>query len=458
MLPQVSVIIPVFNDAGNLGLCLASLRASQDLPLEIIVVDDGSTDGSGAVAAKWGAKVLTTGGRRGPACARNIGAKQAIGDVLLFIDADVCVNSDTVRRVRSEFDDDPTLDALMGSYDSTPQASTFISQYRNLLHCFVHQSSPGKAATFWSGCGAIRRALFLEFGGFNEMYGAPAIEDVELGYRMFQKNRNLILCPDIQVKHLKRWNLKNMLRTDFFYRALPWSQLSLSSGSMPDALSLRISQRISVALVFLVTLMAAYLTIHWHVYFLVPLFATFFILLSGYWIGGWAHASVLVSSIMGGMLVAIGGLAYVFHMRAIIPLVALAALGLFVRHRYAYGVYERRKRTGVWMGGYSLVAAALVWVYFPWKPMALLLFLLFLGLIIANQQFYLFLATERGKFFALAAIPFHVLYFFSCGVAFIIEYVKFQADRVFGSSRRRVAELKNQAEAEAEPEVKGAVQ
>ena len=80
MLPQVSVIIPVFNDAGNLGLCLASLRASQDLPLEIIVVDDGSTDGSGAVAAKWGAKVLTTGGRRGPACARNVGAKQAIGE------------------------------------------------------------------------------------------------------------------------------------------------------------------------------------------------------------------------------------------------------------------------------------------------------------------------------------------------------------------------------------------
>jgi glycosyltransferase involved in cell wall biosynthesis len=458
MLPQVSVIIPVFNDAGNLGLCLASLRASQDLPREIIVVDDGSTDGSGAVAAKWGAKVLSSGGRRGPACARNIGAKEAVGDVLLFIDADVCVNSDTIRRIRAEFDDDPNLDALMGSYDTTPQASTFVSQYRNLLHCFVHQSSPGKAATFWTGCGAIRKSVFLEFGGFNQMYGAPAIEDVELGYRLFQAKRNLILCPDIQVKHLKRWNLKNMLRTDFFYRALPWSQLSLSSGNMPDALSLRISQRISVALVFLVSLMAAYLTLHWHVYFLVPFFATFFILLSGYWIGGWAHASVLVSSIMGGMLLAIAGLAYAFHMYAIVPLVALAALGLFVRHRYAYAVYDRRKRTGVWMGGYSLVAAALVWIYFPWKPMALLLFLLFLGLIIANQQFYLFLATERGKFFALAAIPFHVLYFFSCGVAFIIEFVKFKADRFFGSSRRQAAELKIQANADAETEAKGVVQ
>jgi hypothetical protein len=138
---------------------------------------------------------------------------------------------------------------------------------------------------------------------------------------------------------------------------------------------------------------------------------------------------------MGAMLVGIAGLSWAFHMYVIIPLVALAALGLFVRHRYAYGREERRKRTGVWMGGYSLVAAALVWLYFPWKPVALLLFLLLLALIIANQQFYLFLATERGKFFALAAIPFHLLYFFSCGVAFIIELARFQARRLFGTTR-----------------------
>src|ERR1039458_725360 len=447
MRPQISVIIPVFNDGGNLSLCLASLRGSLEPPLEYIVVDDGSTDGSGEVASKWGARVLHTGGRLGPACARNIGARAAIGDVLLFLDADVSVNSDTIRRIRGEFDNDPNLDALMGSYDSAPKVSTFVSQYRNLLHCYVHQSSPRKAVTFWSGCGAIRRSVFLDFGGFNEMYQAPAIEDIELGYRLAQAKRNLILCPDIQVKHLKRWSLQNMLRTDFFYRALPWSQLSFSAGSMPDALSLRISQRISVALVFIVTMLAAYLTIHWHVYFLVPFFATFFILLSGYWIGGWAHHSFLISSIMGAMLVVIAGLAYAFNMKAIIPLVAIAALGLFVRHRYAYAVEERRKRTGGWMGGYSLVAALLVWIYFPWKPMALLLFLLLLGLIVANQQFYLFLATERVNSFALPAVPFHVLYFFSCGVAFLIELVRFQVGRVFGFSRGRAAGSKKEAEA-----------
>ena len=426
---QVSVVVPVYNDARKLDLCLASLRASQRTPLEFIVVDDGSTDGSGQVASKYGAKVLSTGGRRGPATARNLGAQAASGDVLLFLDADVCVRPDTLRKVMAEFENDSSLDALMGSYDHSPSETAFVSQYRNLLHCFVHQSSPRKAVTFWAGCGAIRKSVFLAFGGFNEMYQAPAIEDIELGYRLAQANSNLILCPDIQVKHLKRWTLGNMLKTDFFYRALPWSELSLRSGHMPDALSLRISQRISVALVFLATLMAAYLALRWHAYFLTPLFATFFILLSRYWVEGWSHRSSVVLSIMGAILLVIAGLSYTFHMYAITPLVVMAALGLFVRHRYAYSRESWRRKTGVWAGGYSLVAAALVWIYLPWTPMAFLLLLFLLGILVANQQFYLFLAAERGKFFALAAIPFHLLYFFSSGVAFLIEWARFRVDR-----------------------------
>ncbi len=451
-MPQVSVIIPVYNDPRNLRICLEGLRGSVEAPLECIVVDDGSTDNSPDVAREFGVKVLTTGERSGPALARNLGACAATGDVLLFIDADVCVCPDTVQKVRDQFARDPGLDALMGSYDSAPAASTFVSVYRNLLHHHAHQTSPGKATTFWAGCGGIRRSVFFEFGGFDEMYQAPAIEDIELGYRMAQDSRNVILFPDIQVKHHKRWTLRNTLRTDFFYRALPWSELSLRGGEMPDSLNLRISQRISVVLVFLVTLMAAYLTVMWHVYFLVPLFATFFILLAGYWVEGWAHHSVMVTAIMGGVLCTIAGVSLWFHMRGIAPLLGVAALALFLRHRYAYSKKERREWTGVWVGGYSLLTAIMVWIYFPWKPVVFLLFLLLLALVALNQQFYLFLAAKRGRFFALAAIPFHLLYFFSSGVAFLIEFTRFQALRFFGSprSRNRVP-LKKQSTNDAAP-------
>ena len=445
----ISVVVPVYNDAGNLRQCLAALRDSETQPAECIVVDDGSTDSSAQVAAEYGAKLLLTGGRSGPARARNIGAQAAQGDILLFIDADVCIHGDAISKIEAEFDHNPKLDGLMGSYDNSPSASTYVSQYRNLMHCFVHQSSRGRATTFWAGCGAIRKEVFLAFGGFNEMYRTPAIEDIELGYRLAQANRNLILCPDIQVTHLKRWSLRGMIRTDFFYRALPWSELSLRSGRMPDALNLRISQRISVALVFLVVMLAAYHAVRWHAYFLTPLFATFFILLSEYWIAGWSHRSVPVLSLMGAMLVVIGALAYAFHMYPIVPMMLIGWLGLFTRHRYAYAREVWRKRTGVLVGCYCLLVAGAVWIYIPWGPLVFLSLLLVLGLLALNQQFYLFLAAERGKFFALAAIPFHLLYFFSSGVAFLIQLVRYRFGRLGRAAAKEATPPPEQAHAKA---------
>lgn len=79
---------------------------------------------------------------------------------------------------------DTQVDALIGSYDDDPKSPDFISQYRNLMHCSVHQTGRSEASTFWSGCGAIRREVFLESGGFDETYVRPAIEDIELGYRL----------------------------------------------------------------------------------------------------------------------------------------------------------------------------------------------------------------------------------------------------------------------------------
>ncbi|MBI5280986.1 MAG: glycosyltransferase family 2 protein, partial [Candidatus Solibacter usitatus] len=150
---RVSVVIPAYNARETLESCLARLLESQPGPPdEYLVVDDGSTDGSVEVAERFGARVLSTGGRRGPAYARNIGARAATGSVLLFLDADVTVHPDTVELVRSAFAADPALDALMGSYDDAPGTEDFLSQYRNLMHCFTHQTSRREACTFWSGC------------------------------------------------------------------------------------------------------------------------------------------------------------------------------------------------------------------------------------------------------------------------------------------------------------------
>ena len=133
---QISVIIPVFNGAGTLPLCLRALADSQHPASECIVIDDGSTDDSAALAQRLGATVLSTGGRCGPAQARNLGARHATGDLLLFVDADVALHPDAIGRIAERFETEPSLDALIGAYDDSPADPGFVSQFKNLMHSF----------------------------------------------------------------------------------------------------------------------------------------------------------------------------------------------------------------------------------------------------------------------------------------------------------------------------------
>ncbi len=246
---SISVVIPVYQSAELLDECLRELRRGDEQPNEYIVVDDGSTDDSAAVARRHGAIVLTSAERRGPAHARNLGARTARGDVLLFLDADVRPGHDTIRRVRTRFEQDHALDALIGSYDADPSSPGFVSQYKNLMHCFVHQSGNRVASTFWSGCGAIRRDVFLTLGGFDESYDRPAIEDIELGYRLRAAEKKIVLDPRLTVKHLKHWTLRGLIHCDVFDRGVPWTELIWRDRLMPNDLNLKTSQRVSVVLV-----------------------------------------------------------------------------------------------------------------------------------------------------------------------------------------------------------------
>jgi glycosyltransferase involved in cell wall biosynthesis len=408
-----------------------SLEQIRIRPAEVIVVDDCSTDDSVAVAIRLGANVLSTCRKSGPARARNLGAQAAFGEILLFLDADVCVHTDTIPKVVAEFLRYPGLDAVMGSYDRKPSAIGYLSVFRNLMHHFVHQIANREATTFWAGCGAVRRTVFQEFGGFSEKYKSPSIEDIELGYRMAHAGRKLALNVDIQVTHRKEWSFHGMLQTDFFYRALPWSELSILSGRMPNDLNLRITQRISVFLVVLLFAMAGYLTVLSRAHFLTPLLATLFMLLSEYWIQSAASESKRARIPMVSALALIIGLSYLFQMFAIIPIVLAAWLAMFMRHRYAYSSEVWHRRTGALVAAYLLLVIASVWYYLPWHPMALLFLLVLLTLLILNKQFYMFLAADRGKLFALAAIPFHLLYFAASGLAFMVAVIRLGLIRPF---------------------------
>lgn len=245
------MIIPVYNGASSLPDCLDAVHRSQYRKFECLVADDGSTDASRDVAAQSGARILLSETRQGPACARNAAAAVARGDILLFIDADVRIEPDTMTKIAKAFAENAGLDALIGSYDDNPAAPNFVSQYKNLVHCYFHQQAKPKASTFWTGCGAIRREVFLASGGFDEHYSRPCIEDIELGARIIRADRRIELEPSLAVKHLKRWTFFGLLKSDIRDRAIPWTLLMLRERQIPNDLNTQWSQRISVLLAYL---------------------------------------------------------------------------------------------------------------------------------------------------------------------------------------------------------------
>lgn len=258
--PSVSAVMPVRDGMGYLEQSLPPLlaRVGVDL-LEVLVVDDGSSDGSGEWAAARGAKVLRSERSEGPGAARNRAAEVARGELLLFVDADVVAHPDVVASARAAFAD-PDVVAVFGSYDDRPPDPAFASQYMNLRHHYTHQRGGGEASTFWAGLGAVRRQAFLAAGGYDAgRYAVPSIEDIELGYRLRAAGGRIRLVPEMQGTHLKRWTLRGVIQTDVFRRAIPWSRLLVSRRDVPADLNARRGEqgRALLAGLFLGTLLLA---------------------------------------------------------------------------------------------------------------------------------------------------------------------------------------------------------
>ena len=246
----VSIIMPVYNGRDFIVRSLPPLVAMQQRGevLEVIVVDDSSTDDTAVLAADMGARVIPSGGRLGPGAARNQAAVQANGNILWFVDADVIVHDDAVQYLREGFADAGVV-AVFGSYDDHPPADNFLSQYKNLVHHFSHHRGRREATTFWSGCGAVRKDAFLDADGFDvERFTRPSIEDIELGYRLRAAGGRIMLIPEFQSTHLKVWRFLNLIHTEIFCRAIPWSRLIFEQPEMASDLNTSVAERMRAAL------------------------------------------------------------------------------------------------------------------------------------------------------------------------------------------------------------------
>ena len=192
----VSVIVPVRNDARRLERCLASIRASRNLPapLELIVADNGSTDDSAAVAAQAEAQVLPLGGYR-VSEVRNRAAAASQGDVLVFIDADHEQHPDWIAYALETLRGNGV--AAVGAPYYGPPNGTWVQRAYDAMR----QRPRDRQDVEWLGSGslAIWRRVFDELGGFDATL--EACEDVDLCKRVRRHGHRLVADERLVTVH-----------------------------------------------------------------------------------------------------------------------------------------------------------------------------------------------------------------------------------------------------------------
>ncbi|BCB75386.1 hypothetical protein GCM10022251_78010 [Phytohabitans flavus] len=232
--PLVSVVVPNYNYARALKLCLTALRAQTHPNLEIIVVDDCSTDDSVAVAESFGVRVVSTPANGGPAVARNLGAAHARGEILFFVDSDVAAKPDAVANAVELLRTRPELGAVCGNYDPVPLIrDSLVEEYRCLQQSYWLIADEGRIYTLYTALLAMRAEVFAEVGPFNPRLRET--ENADYGLRLAQRYE-ILLTPALRGVHDHDHDLRELVRKAFT-RAMLHIPMYANKPDFPGGLS-----------------------------------------------------------------------------------------------------------------------------------------------------------------------------------------------------------------------------
>lgn len=210
--PLVSVVIPNYNYANSIGLCIDAALQQTYSPLEVIVVDDHSTDDSLDIARRRDVTVLQTPTNSGVAVARNTGAAAASGEVLFFVDSDVALRPDAVEKAVEELLANPEYGAVCGIYEDEPLIRDSIVEECRVLQAYCwRMDSLGTVSFLFSSLTAIPRRVFQEIGPFNPRLRQT--EEVDYGERM-SAHYQIRVTPHVLGRHdddEKLWPLLHKL-------------------------------------------------------------------------------------------------------------------------------------------------------------------------------------------------------------------------------------------------------
>ena len=207
---RASIIIPALNEAENLSRNLPVVREQMGPTDELIVIDNGSTDETAAIAKKFGARVEHEP-VRGRSRARNRGIQVAAGEMLLFLDADCRPSPNWLSGMSAPFEN-AKVGCVAGEiqliYDSNElgaylNAKEHLSQEVNFNHPFLPYAGSGNVA--------FRRQVLDVIGGFDEaLYSG---HDADICWRMqLETPFQIILAKDARVDHFQSFTLAALVR------------------------------------------------------------------------------------------------------------------------------------------------------------------------------------------------------------------------------------------------------
>ncbi|MBN2384845.1 glycosyltransferase family 2 protein [bacterium] len=227
---KISVVIPVYNAAQEIAVTLEHLLRSDYRNFEVICVDDASTDQTCDVVTRFPVRLERQNINSGAARARNRGSRVASGEILFFIDADVRIGPEVLGLIADAFAGDSAIAALVGAYTPEQPVPSFYAHYQNFYTFFNHdkclKGPLGPISWFWTACGAIRRSVFEQMGGFREIYIGASAEDMDLGYRLSDAGYTILLNKKIEVVHAHHHSFKTILRNNI-KKAAAWGELYL---------------------------------------------------------------------------------------------------------------------------------------------------------------------------------------------------------------------------------------
>ena len=220
---SISIIIPTFNGASRIGNCLdALLKQTPGRDVDILVVNDGSTDNTAEVVRGYPGVRLINQRNAGPAAARNRGALEARGTLLLFTDDDCVPTPDWLDAMLKPFDD-PEVVGAKGIYRTRQKrlAARFVQiEYEDRYRLMAHLDCIDFIDTYSA---AFRRDRFLEMAGYDISFPVACSEDIELSYRMSARGWKMKFVPAAIVYHTHPDTFSRYLKKKYkfaFWRVL----------------------------------------------------------------------------------------------------------------------------------------------------------------------------------------------------------------------------------------------